>query len=241
MDLGESNLCGFRATSHPVTDLNGDGWRKDAVNCHLPLAAEVGSWLNKTSGAPVADADYTNLYYCGLGKPTAQKIDDGHPKQTWVDHFGNALYMTSDDAVPGCSGASDTKCGYGPGKTIDTTKDYDVKVMFDWDSADGHLKGFNTTLTQGANTVTLPRITSPNAAEVPIQGGMGDGRVALLVQLWTSQDDGMSWLSGVNCNYTNGETAGLPAIKDATYTLKNIRITNTKTGEEKKILFKTVA
>ena len=89
--------------------------------------------------------------------------------------------------------------------------------------------------------VTLPRITSPNAAEVPIQGGMGDGRVALLVQLWTSQDDGMSWLSGVNCNYTNGETAGLPAIKDATYTLKNIRITNTKTGEEKKILFKTVA
>ena len=70
---------------------------------------------------------------------------------------------------------------------------------------------------------------------------MGDGRVALLVQLWTSQDDGMSWLSGVNCNYTNGETAGLPAIKDATYTLKNIRITNTKTGEEKKILFKTVA
>ena len=51
----------------------------------------------------------------------------------------------------------------------------------------------------------------------------------------------MSWLSGVNCNYTNGETAGLPAIKDATYTLKNIRITNTKTGEEKKILFKTVA
>ena len=161
MDLGSrtSTASGRRRTRG---DLNGDGWR-DAVNCHLPLA-EVGSWLNKTSGAPVADADYTNLYYCGLGKPTAQKIDDGHPKQTWVDHFGNALYATSDDAVPGCSGASDTKCGYGPGKTIDTTKDYDVKVMFDWDSADGHLKGFNTTLTQGANTVTLPRITSPNAA-----------------------------------------------------------------------------
>ena len=81
MDLGESNLCGFRATSHPVTDLNGDGWRKDAVGYHLPLAAEVGDWLNKTSNAPVADADYTNLYYCGLGEPTAQKIDDGHPSR----------------------------------------------------------------------------------------------------------------------------------------------------------------
>lgn len=78
-------------------------------------------------------------------------------------------------------------------------------------------------------------------AEVPIKGGMGDGRVALLVQLWTSKGDGMSWLSGVNCNFTNGETPGLPSIHDTTYTMKNIRIKNTATGEEKKILFKTVA
>ena len=43
----------------------------------------------------------------------------------------------------------------------------------------------------------------------------------------------MSWLR-VNCNYTNGEMAGLPAIQD-TYTMKNIVIKN-KTGEEKKPL-----
>ena len=51
----------------------------------------------------------------------------------------------------------------------------------------------------------------------------------------------MSWLSGANCNFTNGETEGLPSVEDTTYTMKNIRITNTATGEEKKILFKTVA
>ena len=241
MDLGESNLCGFRSTSHPVTDLNGDGWNADAVNCHLPLAAEVGSWYNETSGESVPDADYTNLFYCGLGKPTAQKMEDGHPKQTWVDHFGNALSMTSEDALPGCSEETDTNCVYGSAKTIDTTQDYDVHVSFVWDSQDASLTSFTTTLTQGANIVMLPRITTPNAAEVPIAGGMGDGRVALLVQLWTSEGEGMSWLSGANCNFTNGETEGLPSIEDTTYTMKNIRITNTATGEEKKILFKTVA
>ena len=61
------------------------------------------------------------------------------------------------------------------------------------------------------------------------------------MQLWTSQDDGMSWLSGVNCNYTNGETAGMPPISETTYTMKNLRIKNTATGVEKKITFKTVA
>jgi len=242
MDLGESNLCGFRSTSHPVTDLNGYDWTADAVNCHMPLAAEVGSWQNKTSGGSLPNADYTNLFYCGLGKPTAQKIEGGHPKQTWVDHFGNALYLTSEAADPGCGAASDTKCVYGSGQKIDTTKDYDVRVSFDWDSAGAYLKGFTTTLTQGSNTVTLPRVSTPNQAEVPIKGGFSaDGRVALLVQLWTSQGEGMSWLSGANCNFTNGQTPGLPSIAETTYTMKNIRIKTTTTGEEKKILFKAVA
>ena len=125
--------------------------------------------------------------------------------------------------------------------TINTKDDYDVRVTFDWDSADGYLKGFSTTLTQGATTVTLPRVSTPNQAEVPIKGGFpADGRVALLVQLWTSQGAGMSWLSGINCNYTNGQTPGLPSIDDTTYTMKNLRIKNTATGEEQKITFKTV-
>ena len=240
MDLGESNRCGFRSTSHPVTDLNANDWTSDAVNCHLPLAAEVGAF-NGT-----ANADYTNLFYCGLGKPTAQKFEDSHPKQTWVDHFGNALYLTSEDASPGCSAASDTKCSYGYNladkQSINTANDYDVHISFDWDGANGYLKGFTTTLTQGTTTVTLPRVTTPNPAEVPIKGGFSaDGRVALLVQLWTSQDTGMSWLSGSDCKFTNGETAGMPAIRDATYTMKNLRIKNTATGQEKKIMFKTVA
>ena len=237
MDLGESNRCGFRSTSHPVTDLNGNAWTSDAVNCHLPLAAEVGSF----KGTP--NADYTNLFYCGLGKPTAQKFEDSHPKQTWVDHFGNALYATSESAYPGCSSASDTKCNYGfdVAGGINTRNDYNVSVSFDWDSAGKYLKGFTTKMTQGATTVTLPRVSSPNQAEVPIKGGFSaDGRVAVLVQLWTSQGQGMSWLSGINCNYTNGETAGMPSIEDTTYTMKNLVIRNTATGEEKKIMFKTV-
>ena len=89
--------------------------------------------------------------------------------------------------------------------------------------------------------MALPWNASPNQAEVPIKGGMRDGRVALLVQLWTSQREGMSWLSGVNCNVTNCETPGLPSTNDTTFTMKNIRIKNTATGEKKKILFKTVA
>ena len=246
MDLGESNRCGFRTTSHPVTDLNAKEWTSDAVNCHLPLAAEVGSW----KGVP--NADFTNLFYCGLGRPGAQKWEESHPKQTWVDHFGNALYATSDGAYPGCSTASDTKCVYGydlaAAGSINTRDDYDVNVRFDWDVTNKLLKGFTTTLTQGGTTVTLPRVASPNQAEVPMAGGFSaDGRVALLVQLWTSKGDGMSWLSGINCNYTNGETgsngqtAGLPPINETTYTMKNLRIKNTATGVEKKITFKTVA
>ena len=246
MDLGESNMCGFRSTSHPVTDLSGDGWRADAVNCHLPLASEVGSWYNQTSGERVPSADYTNLFYCGLGKKTAQKIGPTGQRQSWVDHFGNALYLASDLVDPGCSAARDTKCNYGVdlavAGSINTRDDYDVRVSFDWDSTDGYLKGFTTTLTQGATTVTLPRVSTPNQADVPIEGGFpADGRVALLVQLWTSQGQGMSWLSGANCNFTNGQTPGLPSIEDTTYTIKNLRIKNTATGEEKKIKFKTVA
>ena len=46
---------------------------------------------------------------------------------------------------------------------INTKLDYDVRVTFDW-STDGYLKGFSTTLTQGANTVTIPRQSTPNQA-----------------------------------------------------------------------------
>lgn len=240
MDLGESNLCGFRSTSHPVTDLNANDWTSDAVNCHLPLAEDVGSWYNASSSTWVKSQDYTNLFYCGLGTKNGQKVTS-HPKQTWVDHFGNALYLTSENALPGCSKASDTKCVYGSGEAIDTKLDYDVHVSFDW-SDEGYLKGFSTTLTQGSNTVTLPRQSTPNQAEVPIKGGFPeDGRVALLVQLWTSKGEGMSWLSGPTCNYTNGQTPGLPAISDTTYTMKNIRIKNTASGAERRIKFKSVA
>jgi len=241
MDLGESNLCGFRSTSHPVTDLNANDWTSDAVNCHLPLAKDAGSWYNASSSTWVKNQDYTNLFYCGLTVPGAQR-SGSPPTQTWVDHFGNALFFNSASALPACaSGAPNTKCDYGAGSTINTKLDYDVHVSFDW-SPEGYLKGFSTTLTQGSNTVTIPRQSSPNQANVPMKGGFPlDGRVALLVQLWTSQGDGMSWLSGAKCNYTNGETPGLPSISETTYTMKNIRIVNKKSGVERKIKFKTVA
>ena len=241
MDLGEANACGFRSTSHPVTDLNGYAWGANAVNCHLPLADDAGSWYNASSSEWVKNQDYTNLFYCGLATKGAQKLGSP-PAQQWVDHFGNALYFSSPSALPACvGGAPNTKCQYGHGETIDTALDYDVNVKFDW-SADGYLASFVTTLTQGAKTVVLPRQSTPNQANVPIKGGFpADGRVAILVQLWTSKGDGMSWLSGPSCNYTNGETAGLPSIPDTTYTMKNIRIKNTATGTERKILFKTVA
>ena len=240
MDLGEANLCGFRSTSHPVTDLNGNDWTADAVNCHLPLAEDVGSWYNASSSTWVKDQDMTNLFYCGLTKPGAGKLGSP-PKQTWVDHFGNALYYSSNSALPGCAKSADTKCEYGAGETIDTRLDYDVHVSFDWSDDGKYLKGFATTLTQGSKTVTLPRKSTPNHAEVPIKGGFSaDGKVALLVQLWTSKGEGMSWLSGPGCNYTNGKTSGLPDINDTTFTMKNIRIKNRATGVDKKITFKTV-
>ena len=241
MDLGESNLCGFRSTSHPVTDLNGNEWTANAVNCHLPLAADAGSWYNASSGTWVKSQDYTNLFYCGLTMPGAQRLGSP-PAQTWVDHFGNALYFSSASALPECAGgAPNTKCNYGSGEAIDTKLDYDVNVKFDW-SADGYLKGFSTTLTQGSTTVTIPRQSTPNQADVPIHGGFSDdGRVAILVQLWTSKGEGMSWLSGSTCNYTNGKTPGLPDVADTTFTMKNIRIKNTASGVERTIKFRTVA
>ena len=116
-----------------------------------------------------------------------------------------------------------------------------MNVKFDW-SADGYLKGFSTTLTQGSTTVTIPRQSTPNQADVPIHGGFSDdGRVAILVQLWTSKGEGMSWLSGSTCNYTNGKTPGLPDVADTTFTMKNIRIKNTASGVERTIKFRTVA
>lgn len=232
MDLGEANVCGFRSTSHPVTDLNGNDWTSNAVNCYTPLAEEVGSWLNKSSSEWVQSLDKTNLFYCGLS--TGAQTDGA---QQWSDHFGNALSFTSASANPGCSnGISDTKCDYGMGDTIDTKLDYDVNIKFDW-AAEGYLAGFSTTLTQGSKTLTLPRQTTPNPANVPIKGGFPkDGGMAMLVQLWTSMGNGMSWLSGSTCNYTNGQTDGFPSISDTTYTMKNIRIKTA--GSERKIIFK---
>jgi len=236
MDLGEANACGFRSTSHPVTDLNGNDWTSNAVNCHAPLVEDWGSWFNKSSSKWVQNLDKTNLFYCGLSNKGAQNKG----AQQWADHFGNGLYFTSAPAFHKCKiGNSDnhTKCDYGNGETIDTKLDYDVNIKFDW-AAEGYLAGFRTTLTQGSKTVMLPRQTTPNPASVPIKGGFpNDGGMAILVQLWTSAGDGMSWLSGKTCNYTNGQTDGFPATSDTTYTMKNIRIKTA--GFERKIIFKT--
>ena len=234
MDLGESNACGFRSTSHPVTDLSpGHNWRSDAVNCFVPPGAE----------------QETNLFYCGLGIDGAQSVGPA-PAQTWVDHYGNALMFTSAAAHPPCSsGALDStlQCTYGGGQTIDTNFDFDVRVKFHFD---GYLRGFTTTLRQGVNAVELTRQTSPNSASVPAQNGFPDtGRMALLVQLWMSSPgsgtegaenggSGMSWLSGAICNASNSESAGLPAISEATYTIKDMRITNSRTGAQRRVLFR---
>jgi hypothetical protein len=235
MDMGEANACGFRSTSHPVTDLNpGHEWRSDAVNCYVP---------------PGADQE-TNLFYCGLGVDGAQSAGTFPAQQTWVDHYGNALMFTSAAAHPPCaSGAPDSTlhCAYGGGHTIDTTRDFDVSIKFDFD---GHLRGFTTTLRQGAQSVELTRATSPNPASVPVANGFPEsGRMALLVQLWMSSPgsgtegaesggSGMSWLSGATCNVTNGESAGLPPISEATYTIKNMTITNARTRAQRRILFR---
>ena len=231
MDLGEANYCGFRSTSHPVTDLNGHDWRAGAVNCYVP---------------PGAGQD-ANLFYCGLGIDGAQS-SASPPTQTWVDHYGNALWFTSAAAHPPCSGTPDnTLCTYGGGQTIDTNHDVDVRIKFHFD---GYLRGFTTTLRQGSKTIELTRQTSPNPASVPMLHGFPDsGRVALLVQLWVSSPgsgtegaetggSGMSWLSGATCNVSNGDSAGFPAISDATYTIKNLRITNSLTNAQRRILFR---
>eukprot|EP00315_Gephyrocapsa_oceanica_P058230 CAMPEP_0185483888 /NCGR_PEP_ID=MMETSP1366-20130426/8884_1 /TAXON_ID=38817 /ORGANISM="Gephyrocapsa oceanica, Strain RCC1303" /LENGTH=458 /DNA_ID=CAMNT_0028091885 /DNA_START=69 /DNA_END=1443 /DNA_ORIENTATION=- len=209
IDLGEANSCGFRSTSHPVTDLNANSWRSDAVNCFAP---------------PDAEQD-TNLFYCGLGRL------EPAPKQTWVDHFGNALMFSSAAAHPPCVGSTpaNTLCTYGAGQAIDTNREYDVRISFTYEG--GALRAFTTTLSQGSNTIELTRQTTPNSFSVPIAGGFPDsGRVALLVQLWFSSPgsgtegqenggSGMDWLSGSTCPVANGETARLPAVSDATYTI----------------------
>jgi hypothetical protein len=186
MDLSESNICGFRSTSHPVTDLSAKNWTDSAVNCHLPLAEDVGSYYDNASRSWIQSADHTNLFYCGLQFDGAQHLPS--QTQSWVDHYGNGLYFTSPSAVPSCvDGADSTKCQYGAGEAIDTTRDYDVRVSFDWNS-NGYLDAFTTTLTQGSYSVTIDRQTSPNAANVPSPGGFPrDGRVALLVQVCSAQ------------------------------------------------------
>ena len=235
MDLGESNACGFRSTSHPVTDLNpGHDWKSHAVNCFVPPGEEQEA----------------NLFYCGLGVDGAQSDQPAPAQQTWVDHYGNAVMFTSAAAHLPCSGAgpdSALDCRYGGGQTIDTDHDFDVHIKFDFN---GHLRGFTTTLRQGSNVVELTRRTTPNSASVPVEGGFpGTGRMALLVQLWRSSPgtgteggeiggSGMSWLSGATCNVSNGEATGLPAISEATYTIKDMRITNARTGAQRRILFR---
>jgi len=233
MDLGEANYCGFRSTSHPVTDLSGNAWTGTAVNCYAPLGADQDA----------------NLFYCGLGVDGAQS--DGPPlMQAWSDHYGNALWFTSAAAHPPCAASpgSSTMCTYGDGQAIDTNRDYDVHVKFHFGGS--NLRSFTTTLRQDANTIELTRQTSPNSAAVPIEHGFPDtGRVALLVQLWVSSPgsgtegaesggSGMSWLSGAACDVSNGGSAEHPAVSDATYTIKNLRITNSVTRAERRVLFR---
>ena len=246
MDLGEANYCGFRSTSHPVTDLNGHAWRSNAVNCYSPLAAEQGAWLDPQTSSLVENQDYTNLFYCGLGVDGAQAVGSP-PMQTWVDHYGNALWFTSAAAHAPCSATPENVlCTYGDGQAIDTNRDYDVHIKFHWD---GYLRGFTTTLRQGSNTIELTRQTSPNSASVPVQDGF-PARMALLVQLWVSRPgsgtegaesggSGMSWLSGAACNVSNGDSAGFPAMGDATFTIKDMRITNSITKVQRRVLFRS--
>jgi hypothetical protein len=182
MDFAESNICGYRSTSHPVTDLGANNWTAAAVNCHLPLADDVGSYYDNATQTWVKSADHTNLFYCGAQSAGAQNASTG--SQSWVDHYGNGLFFTSASAFPSCIDGSDsTSCRYGSGEMIDTQRDYDVRVTFDW-NPEGFLNGFATTLSQAANNVTITRKTSPNAAGVPSLGGFPlDGNVALLVQV----------------------------------------------------------
>ena len=226
MDLGEANRCGLRTTSHPVSDLTrgaAQSWEGGAVNCFFPLAEDVGMYRNK-DGNWTQDADSTNLLYCGFGKPGA--IDFATNKQSWVDHFGNAAYFTSSDALPGCGkvDAQYTSCEYGAGHqhAIDTSRAYHVNVTFGWDSAAKTLNNFTITLRQGSHVLTTTRPVGSNPASVPTRGGFGsDGKMGLLAQLWTS--DGMSWLSAPDCKDTNPDP-NLPSVHDAKYTISDIRI-----------------
>jgi hypothetical protein len=228
MDLAESNICGFRSTSHPVTDLNARNWTGSAVNCHLPLAADVGSYYDNVSRAWIKSSDHTNLMYCGLQAGGAQTGS----AQSWVDHYGNGLFFSSVSSLPSCmDGADYSLCHYGSGESIDTTQDYSVHVTFDW-SSQGYLNAFTTTLSQASNNLTITRKTAPNAANVPVLGAFpANGHIALLVQLWTSTD--MTWLAGESrllcpklrlfqlcagpdCKFTNGVSPGLPSVDNAT-------------------------
>ncbi|KAL7533835.1 hypothetical protein ACHAWF_004635 [Thalassiosira exigua] len=138
----------------------------------------------------------TNLYYCGLQVPGARRAGSPGipPKQTWVDTWGNALSFSSAGANPNCVENESTSCEYGPsGAVIDTEHEVNVTVRFDWNDDGGFLEAFSTTLTQGSQAVTLTRNTTGNAWHVPVDGGFpSDGKMALLLQLWTSpRDDGM--------------------------------------------------
>jgi hypothetical protein len=125
MDLAESNICGFRSTSHPVVDLSSRNWTSTAVNCHLPLAEDVGSYYDADTRTWVKSADHTNLFYCGLQATSSQNLTA--QTQSWVDHYGNAVLFSSSSAFPSCvDGSDNTRCRYGSGEMIDTSRDYDV-------------------------------------------------------------------------------------------------------------------
>jgi hypothetical protein len=225
MDLGEANRCGLRTTSHPTLDLNGGDWNWRAVNCYFPLAEDVAYYKDK-DGNWTQDADHTNLVYCGFGKPGA--IDFKTKKQSWVDHFGNAAYLTSAEAVPGCDSADYTSCKYGAGSKneIDTTRPYHVSVSFGWDPLAKILNNFTLTVSQAGKILNMTRPVANNPANVPLAGGFGaDGKMGLLAQLWTSPD--MSWLAGPGCKDDNVKTptdANLPPVKEATYSIWNLKI-----------------
>ena len=245
MDLGESNVCGFRTTSHPVVDLNAaadvkKSWTNNPVTCSFPVAAHIGRYHD--GSAWKTNYDKSNLLFCAYGVPGAIT----NRTQSWCDHYGNAVYHTSAAAHGGnvwsdhvaswelsqglqnanptrsCTGDSTTLCSYGPAPShIDSTKPYNVQVSFNWE--DDKLISFTSTLSQYGKESSITRSTSKNPANVDVSNAFpADGKMGLLAQLWSSPD--MSWLAGRECSATNPSQT-LPDQSKVQYTISNIKIT----------------
>ena len=77
---------------------------------------------------------------------------------------------------------------YGPGKTIDTNRQYHVKTYFDWNDH------FTTTLSQDGNSVNL---NGPDCGGYypQIAGDLQAG-MAITISMWGSDYGEMSWLDG---------------------------------------------